>query len=265
MGKSREMLAGQTPYYFKTIRKISVAFGSIFNNIYIQRFDENGNAAKTIRVPLTYASGQKWYVIDKQNVMVGDGIPAKMSYPRIGFELTGMRYDAQRKLNTLGAFTKRPVIDSNSVLTADQLIKQLNPVPYDFSFDVHIATKNVDDVLQIIEQIIPYFTPSFNLNVTDIPELAIVKDIPVIFSGDIGINDDYEGSFDQVRVIVWTLSFVVKGYIYPPIGDAEIIKKVIATIYQNSDMTDTLETVQTQVVPIDAEFADDWDVETTIT
>ena len=255
------MFVGQQLFYFATIRKISVAFGSLFNNLYIQRFTQpggKGTVLKTIHVPLSYAAGEKWYVHRVQDTPAqGFGVEnqykvqTKISLPRIGFELTGLQYDANRKLPTLNGSTH---LNSSNVTT---FLKQLNPVPYDFSFDVHIAVKNMDDGLQIIEQILPTFQPSYNLNVKDIPELQITKDVPILFQG-ITLADSYEGSFETERTLIWTLTFVVKGYMYPPIKDADIIRKVIANVYKDAELEQKQNVITVHVDPIDAAYDEQW-------
>ncbi len=254
------MFANQNPFYFATIRKITVAFGTLFNNIRVVRHEFSGGVGdelKTIKVPLSYASGSKWYVHRRQDVPAQSTIQTKVSLPRIGFELTGLEYDADRKVNTLNNTVK------TDETNPDSFFRQLNPSPYNFSFDVHIAVKNMDDGLQIVEQILPYFQPSYTLNIKDIPELAISKDVKVVFAG-IGLTDDYEGSFDDDRILIWTLSFVVKGYLYPAIGDAEVIKKVITNFYKDEEMTVKSNVVTVKVDPIDSAFDDDWEDVTTI-
>jgi len=250
------MFYGQSPFYFATARKISVAFGSLFNNIYIQRFDDvggQGNVIRTVRVPLSYSAGEKWYMHRKQDVPAQEQIQTKISLPRIGYELTGFQYDAQRQLNKLNGLT--------TVGTSDvtQFLRQLNPVPYDFSFDVNIAVKNMDDGLQIVEQILPTFDPSFNLNVQDIPELQIVRDVPVIFGG-VTKTDTYEGGFGETRVLEWTLTFVVKGWFYPPIKDAEVIKRVLVDVYKDKELAEKYETLTARVDPLTAMPEDDYDI-----
>lgn len=254
------MFVNQSPFYFATVRKISVAFGSLFNNIYIQRFDEpggKGDVIRSIRVPLSYAAGEKWYIHRKKDIPAQESVQTKISLPRIGYRLVDMRFDQSRKLNTMG--------DTTAPKTGDitQFLKQLNPVPYDLAFEVDIAIKNIDDGLQIIEQILPNFAPSYTLTVKDIPELAIVKDVPIILSG-LNLTDTFEGSFEEPRILVWTLSFVVKAYIYPAIKDSDIIRKVIANIYKDSELTTKSEVITVRVDPIDAEYDDDWKAETNI-
>ena len=259
------MFQGQQPFYFATVRKLSVAFGTLFNNINIQRFPEaggQGTAIRTIRVPLSYAAGNKWYIHRKQDIPAqGSDVETKyktqtkISLPRIGYELADMRYDNQRQINRL---MKNVSPKDGEIAT---FLKQLNPVPYDFQYNVHIATKNMDDGLQILEQVLPSFQPSFNLNVSDIPELSIVRDVPVIFAG-ITKTDTFEGSFDQGRILEWTLSFVVKGYLYPPITDAAVIRRVIASVYKDRELETKQNVTTVKVDPIDAAYDEEWDWKT---
>ena len=248
------MFQGQPAFYFATIRKVSLAFGTLFKNVYIQRFEGvggKGTVTRTIRVPVSYGAGSKWYVQRKQDISAGEGVQTKISLPRIAFEMTGLQYDANRQLSPLGNNTAINTSDASSFL------KQLQPVPYDFQFDVAIAVKNIDDALQIVEQIIPSFSPSYNLSVNDIPELNIGRDIPVIFSG-IQMTDQYEGAFDDLRIQEWTLSFIVKGYLYPPIRDAEVIKKVFGNIYKDKTLNDKQSVVTVEVDPIASSFDETW-------
>ena len=123
---------------------------SLFNNIHIQRFDDvggTGNVIRSIRVPLSYASGEKWYTHRSQDIPAQENIQTRTSLPRIAYSLEGMQYDANRQLNRFNCTTAIKADDVNTFL------RQLNPVPYDFTFEVYIAVKNIDDGLQIIEQI----------------------------------------------------------------------------------------------------------------
>lgn len=256
-------------FYWASIRKITAGFGTLFDNIYVTRYPlpgAQGTAIKSIKVPFAYSPGQKWLLHKHQDIEPQSKPRVKISYPRIGFELTSMSYDATRKLPTMQA------VYNPTNTSPDSFIKQLVPVPYDIGYTVYIGAKNIDDGLQIIEQILPYFTPSFNVTIEDIPQMNITRDVPVIFNG-IEYEDNYDGDFEVERVLMWTLSFTAKGYIYPPVTDANIIKKVIATLYPDIDMSlDPLESIVTEVNPITANYDDvdssgdpTWDIKTTVT
>lgn len=253
----------QPAFYFATIRKIHTAFGALFRNVSVRRFSESGGkgtVGETIRVPLMYGPTEKWMAKLNQHSQASDNFNIAKALPRMSFELVNMQYDQVRQLSPVGEIT------DYSQLTPDEFVRQLNPAPWDFHYQLNIMTKTLDDGFQIIEQICPNFTPSQNLNVKDIPELRLVKDIPIIFSG-ISASDTYEGESQNVRAIIWTMDFVVKGYLYPGISDSAIIKKIFTDIYTNSEMEvlpPPTSQIVVQVDPLAALETDDWTIATRI-
>lgn len=225
-------------FYFATIRKLVVGFGCLFDNIKITRFsskDDTGTRLKTIKVPISYGPKEKWYRIQTENRRAGTKTRIKTSFPRMSFELTNMTYDANRQLN------KHMSVKKPNVMDPDLFLKQMQASPWDFAFDLHIGAKNMDDGLQIIEQILPYFQPSFNVPISIVPDLGQNMDVPIIFAG-ISHEDSYDGSFEDSRILTWTLSFVAKGGLYMPIsgtdeGSLAVIKRVVTSIYGSVDMS----------------------------
>jgi hypothetical protein len=206
---------GHGTFYFSTIRKMVVYFGTVFNDVRITRTDGEGNPVALIKVPLTYAPKDKMLarVDSDPNIQR----QAAIVLPRMSFEMTGLAYDGGRKLNTFAAQVVKD--DSN----ASKLKRQYNPVPYNFDFNLYIYVKNAEDGTKIIEQILPFFTPDWTATVNLIPEMNIAMDIPIILDS-IGVEDSYDGQFQERRAIIWTLSFTVKGWIYGPIVSKPIIK-----------------------------------------
>jgi hypothetical protein len=235
-----------SPFYFATIRKITGSFGALFGNMYIRRFSNNGNAGTvtgTIKVPIRYAGSEKALLQNTEKIAPQTDVRTRISYPRMSFDMVGFKYSTERKLNTLGH------TDSFGVTDPTTLLKSLNPVPYDIMYQLNISVKNINDGLQIIEQILPYFTPSFNLSVKDIPELQIVKDVPIILDS-VDFSDNYEGLGEDTRVINYRLLFTAKAYLYPPISNPEVIKHVIATIYgDDAMMVDQVAVINADVNP----------------
>lgn len=260
------MFTNQNLFYFATIRKITAAFGDIFTNVQIQRFSGNGGTGavtQTILVPIRNAATQKWLNLDDELVQPAPAYEknsnkkpqVRRTLPRMSFEMKDLQYDASRKMQTMNS-VNRANTDVNKVL------KQLVPVPYDFVFDLYIETKDLDDGFQIIEQILPNFTPDFNVTLKDIPEMNIKRDMPVIFSG-ITKDDNYQGEFDGDRVIRWTLTFVAKAHLYPAIKDSGIIKKVFTNIYTDEAMDNLVAANITKVNPQSAGIDDTWTIQQT--
>lgn len=263
------MLNNQQPFYFATIRKLIASFGTLFDSVYISRYVNNGNEGgiiKTFKVPINFAPTAKWLDHKREDVTAAPAIINEedkktrvgKTLPRMSYELVDIQYDAIRKQQNM--LPIRRTDPGNP----DSFLKQLVGTPWNFTFELNIAVKNLNDGFQIIEQILPNFTPSWTLNVKDIPELALSKDVPVEFMG-ISKIDTYEGSFEDERIINFTLTFVVKGYLYPIIKDAAIIKKVIDNLYQGQIVQDEKSgVIIVHVEPLTASEDDPHDIVTEI-
>jgi hypothetical protein len=206
-------------FYNKSISKTVIAFGTLFNNIQIRRFDDNDQPISVLKVPLAYGPTQKFLARLEQNPS-GDRKVA-LTLPRMSFEMNSIDYDSTRKASAIQTFKTAKVSDS----TESRRIYM--PVPYNIGFELNIMSKLQDDTLQIIEQILPYFQPSFNVTVNMIPEIAEKRDIPIVLNR-VGFRDDYEGDYSTRRLITYTLNFTAKTYLfgYIPQNDQGIIKKV---------------------------------------
>jgi hypothetical protein len=140
----------------------------------------------------------------------------------MGFAMTGVSYDSARKLNTIGRNVKA---NTSSSSTTTSMVTMYNPVPYNFDFQLFILVKNAEDVTQILEQILPYFTPEFTVTVNTIPDMNIKADVPITLNSA-DVADEYEGDLSARRTITWTLSFTLKGFIYPNVTSGQIIKSI---------------------------------------
>ena len=205
--------------YHEIFRKTIVAFGTLFNNIELRRGDE------VMKVPLAYGPKQKFLARLDQNPDPTNK-RVQITLPRISFEINGINYDSQRKVSP----TQKVSVASTSTTNKNVFM----PVPYNLSFELAIISKNQDDGLQIIEQILPFFQPHFNLTVKLLPDMKEVKDVPVILN-NIQYEDDYAGDFAQRRAVIYTLQFVVKTYLYGPVTEGKIIKKVQTDMYSTTD------------------------------
>jgi hypothetical protein len=199
------------PYYWGTIRKVVVAFGAIFSDIHIVREDKDGNLVQTIQVPCEFGPKEKWMTRNTQNPMPGVDDQVEMVLPRMSYEVNGFTYDSVRKLTSTGK-TVQAVTNNNKVLSS-----QFNPVPYNIGFTLNVMTKTIEDGLMIIEQILPFFTPDYTITVKDMPELDLLKDLPVILNNTT-YEDTWDGQLKQRRNVTWTMQFIVKAYLYPPVG-----------------------------------------------
>ena len=206
-----------TYFYHQTSRKMVVAFGSLFNNIEVRRTDSAGAVTEVIKIPLSY--GPKDKMLTRISADPNLNPKVALTVPRMGFELLSMTYDGVRKLNTMGRNVKKG--------TTSGLKKQYNPVPYNWDFSLYIFVKNAEDGTQVLEQILPFFTPDFTVTMTIISGMTVKHDIPLVLNS-VTSEDTYEGDFATRRSIIWTLSFMMKGFLYPDISDnAKIITSSI--------------------------------------
>ena len=207
-----------TYFYNETIRKTVIAFGTLFNNIKIKRFAADGNTINQIKVPIAYGPMQRFLARIEQQVNFDDNVA--ISLPRISFELTSYAYDPSRKSSSITKFTGK-----GSDKTKHKKI--FLPVPYEIGFRLSFATKQQDDSLQILEQILPHFQPAFNVTVNMLEGVEEKRDIPFTLT-NVSFVDEYEGDFSTRRFIQYDLDFVAKTYFYSeiPTDESGIIKKV---------------------------------------
>ena len=216
-------------FYNRIIRKLVVGFGNLFDNITLVRYNADNSEAERFLVPIAYAAKELYvqrlegdYNLDKK---------VQMTLPRMSFEMTGLSYDNSRKLNTnIKQFSK----------TSEGVAAQYNPVPYNFDFSLYIYVRNIEDGTQIIEHILPYFTPDYTIKINLVPEMGIVKEIPVVLNNTTH-ETTYEGPRDSdPRMIVWTLNFTVKGFVFGPTTLVGLIHTSITNIYNDITSDDTV-------------------------
>lgn len=230
--------------YHEIFRKTVVAFGTLFNNIELRRTDE------VMKVPLAYGPKQKFLArLDQTPDPTNKRV--QITLPRISFEINGITYDSSRKVSP----TQKIKIAKDS----DENKNVFMPVPYNLSFELAIISKTQEDGLQILEQILPYFQPHYNLPVKLLSDVNETKDVPVVLNS-VDYEDDYEGDFSTRRAIIYTLQFTVKTYLYGPVTDSKIIKKVVTDYYTDTNTSTAPREVRytIQPDPITADADDDF-------
>lgn len=216
--------------YNRVIRKLVVAFGDLFNNIKLVKFNPDASEAERVLIPIAYATKERYVMRLEDDLNLDKKV--QVALPRFSYEMTGMQYDVSRKLNT----NVRNFAQTNSGVVA-----QYNPVPYDFDFNLYLYVRNIEDASQVIEHILPFFTPDYTLKIDMIPEMGIVKEVPIILkSADHEII--YEGDREQeTRMIIWTFRFTVKGYIFGKSSSVGLIRTSITNILNNIGPEDVVQ------------------------
>jgi len=206
-------------FYNQAIKKTVVGFGTLFNNLAVKDIDPQ-DPTKVLgqqKVGLAYAPKEKFLTRLEENP---DLSKTSITLPRMYFEMTGISYDGGRKTSPIQKY--QTIITDNG----DEVRAQFVPVPYNIDFELGILARNQDDGLQLIEQILPYFQPQFNLTINFIPDMGEKRDV-AIFLNSVDYSDEWDGNFNQRRYLNWTLRFTVKSYIYGPFNTADIIRKAI--------------------------------------
>ena len=210
-------------FYNQTIRKMTVAFGSMFNNVYATRLNSDGTTAAHVRVPLGYGPKDKWVRrLREQNPLDDDSNETAITLPRLSFEMTSLTYDPDRKKNPI---QKRFIKGTQN----EKLMRNYVEVPYDIEFSVSAMVKFMEDGLSIMEQILPYFTPEFTvtINFNDINQKV---DVPIVLNS-VNVNEEYEGDFDSRRLITFDMNFTAKAHVFGPVKTSSTIQNVTATLF----------------------------------
>ena len=229
-------------FYNESMRRMTIAFGQLFNNIQIKRKDSTGAVVQSIRVPLAYAPKEKFLVrLDQQPDL--DEREFAITLPRMSFEISQIAYDPTRKLNRIQKFKQVKAGVDGKVLDYNYM-----PVPYNISYNLNIFTATAESGLQIVEQILPYFQPDYTVTVNAIPDLNIKRDVPIILN-TVNYEDSYSGDFTTRRAVVYTLTFTAKTYLFGPANTQKVIKEVKSDLYTDTDTTTATREEQIIVVP----------------
>ena len=237
----------------------------------ITRTAEDNTVVDSIKVPMSYAGKDKMLArvnsdpnLDKETSII---------LPRMSFVFHNYNYDADRKLNTLNRVVRKDETNANKFMT------QYQAVPYTFPFSLYIYSKNNEDLTKIIEQILPFFKPDWTAKVNLIPEMDISMNISVVYKTSSTQDIPYEGALDKRRVMVATLDFDLKGYLFGPIKKSPIIKFANTNLYfgnpKDNTQSDIVGSVQVtpgmyangvptsnaalSISPLLIEVDDDWD------
>jgi len=218
------MLSG-IHFYHATIKRIVSVFGTCFNNIIIGRYD-GIKMTNTQRVPISYGPREKF--TGRMNQDLNEQRVA-IKLPRMSFEITSIAYDQSTKLNRLN----RKLTDGSDTTKKTTTYQS---VPYTLGMQLNILARNQEDALQIVEQILPTFSPEYTVSVKDIDGPGSITDVPIILDG-VTFTDDYEGDFTGRRTLIYTLDFTIKVKFSPDSSENAIIRKVTANILDNSNVT----------------------------
>jgi hypothetical protein len=208
-----------------------VGFGNLFDSITLYRFKPDLTESERFIVPIAYASKERYVMRLEEDLNLDKKV--QLTLPRMSFEMAGLSYDSSRKQNTN--------IKNFSGTPPSGVLSQYNPVPYNFDFNLYIYVRNIEDGTQIIEHILPFFTPDYTIKLNLIPEMGIIKEVPVILNST-QHEITYEGGRDnETRMIVWTLNFTVKGFIFGKVTETSVINRAFVSVYNLVSQEEVIE------------------------
>lgn len=237
-------------FYHEIIKRTVVGFGNLFNDVHIRKLNKEDNVINDMKVPLAYGPMQKFLARLTQQSELDQ--PTQITLPRMSFEMTSLTYDGTRKTQPTQTF--------KTLDNGEKLKRVYLPVPYNVGFELNVMTKLNEDALQIVEQILPYFQPSFNITVDLVDSIGEKRDIPIVLDS-VNFTDDYEGDFNSRRLLIYTMNFTAKTYLFGPISDTGdgLIRKVQVDYHTDTKRTAPREVRYTvKPDPIDAEPGDDF-------
>jgi len=246
-------------FYNESMRRMTIAFGQLFNNIQIKRKDSSGSVIQSIRVPLAYAPKEKFLTrLDQQPDL--ENREFAITLPRMSFEISSIEYDAGRKLNRLQKFKKVKTSAEGKILDFNYM-----PVPYNISYSLNVFTATAEAGLQIIEQILPYFQPDYTVTIKAIPDLDIKRDVPIVLNS-VNYEDSYSGDYTTRRAVIYTLGFTAKTYLFGPAQTQKVVKTVQSDLYSDTDQSNKAREERIVITPnpTSADADDDFGFTTTI-
>lgn len=208
-------------FYHRITRKLVVAFGTLFNNIRMTRYDKAGTTEiERITVPLSYMAKEKFFQRLEQDPNLTRAV--QITLPRMSFELVSISYDP---LRTKSIFNNSYSANNNAS------VKSSYTTPYNYAFQLNIYVRNTEDGTQIIEQILPYFTPDYTLTINLADSVGEKIDVPIVLES-IDYQDSRQvGDSEELRTLIWTLTFTVKAYLYGPIENRKVVRLSTANTF----------------------------------
>ena len=247
-----------THFYHGTLEKVSKAFGNLFNRIFVVKFDQNGIELERNLVPINYANRHSYIARLEAQPDLEDGIYVESKFPRMAYELIGIQYDPSRKLNTIHRSASTINDDGTRNFTYQS-------VAYNIDFSLTIIAKHMIDANQILEQILPYFTPTYTIKINSVPDMDFEENVPIELH-TVSPSDNYQMELEvQQRQIRYDLGFTARGFFHGPVETSEIIRKVQVDVStpknfdeESIQLTPRKARSKTETNPPDANPSDDF-------
>jgi hypothetical protein len=231
-------------FYNSSLKNLTIAMMSLFNDINVKRYGDDGIETKTIRVPIKFGPQSKYYQSRTEDA---SGQRYYIQLPALSIVPNGFAFNSGRSTSSK---EPRALLNPEQYENPDEFLVDMMPSPWDVNFSVGIRTESFQDFSQIIEQIIPFFAPSVYLRVKEFNTVNLERDIKVTLNG---LSPEFTDSLeqDERREVNGTLDFTAEAFFYGPITSAAIIEK-ITTQYGLNPNHNVIDTYMTSALPISA-------------
>lgn len=204
-------LTAKEIYSRSAIRNVSVVFGSVFSNLHVRKYRKDGSIdeSSSTLVPIAYSAKEAYSLWINESMRTPDAASeVNVKLPRMSFEMTGLQAAPERGMN-VNLATYGRTISSNGTI-----VKSRSPVAYSFEFTLTIWTKNMDDSIQLLDQILPMFAPEISIKMKESFRINLVNDVKIVL-GSVSKGDSYQTMLEN-RLINWDLTFTVYANVLPP-------------------------------------------------
>lgn len=236
-----ELFSLENHFYHGSVRRYVALFGNIFSNIHIKRKSSDETREDVIKVPIRYGAGNMYLKVAQDATRETNQISKIL--PAMSYQIDNIYKDINRKTNPMNRIQNATYKSNLSGGETRQF--QLNRIPYNFIFELVIRAKNTDDILQIVEQIIPSFDGNLSVSISDTTGVLTEQDI-IISLQEITMEDNYSDEM-QSRLIEWKITFELKGHLYKRTQTGLIIREIDLMAGPSIDDMTLIETISEQI------------------
>ncbi len=212
-------------FYHHNIWKHFVVFADLFSDMEVYVYNKERTKAVGIKkVPVIMAPKEK--VISTLAVNGSDKPQSDNQLPKISIFWNSMDPDIEargRGMTTERKLLVETTVNDEGKTTKREVYKDLQTVPYKMGIDVTIWTKYLDESVQLLENILPFFTPDLPLSLFE----RAVGTERKIMARLVSVSQNIVGDLNEPdrRVIQYVLSFTLECNLYRPLQiDGEITK-----------------------------------------
>lgn len=216
-------------YYVRTIEKILIGLIDMFNNMYVNKYDDMNRTtySRSVKIPIITHNNANFTNFWSSTQYKQQTVP----YPIGAIRFVSNSPDSSNRPQP----TYAREIFSRS---ADRWIRDIQPTPYTFNFELQFQADNISDIFQIKENIEPYFN---EYRTIVIKEWDFAPEIPrpvvvVINSNTTEMNEEITDADAQQQVYKVTYPIACYGVYHRPYETPEMIKYAEMNFHIDEDI-----------------------------